>query len=119
MVVGGITTAAAMFPALVMKLLEFVALYGLLLMPMGALIIVDTYILPKIGLKSCYSEVFNKTNISAILSWSLTLSLCLFINLYFGLEIFFLGLPGWFIAAIIYLLGSIYFQKFTLRTGLK
>jgi cytosine/uracil/thiamine/allantoin permease len=112
MVVGVITTTAAMFPALVMKLLEFVALYGLILMPMGAIIIIDTYVLPRMNMKSCFSEYFNnKDNIPAILSWLLTLALCLFINLYFGLEVFFLGLPGWFIAAAIYLLASIHFQK--------
>ena len=33
--VGMITTMAALFPALMMRLLDFVALYGLLLMPMG------------------------------------------------------------------------------------
>jgi purine-cytosine permease-like protein len=116
MVVGGITTAAAMFPALVMKLLEFVALYGLILMPMGAVIIVDTFVLPKLKLKSCLAEVFNKRiNPSAGLSWILTLALCLFINIYFGLEIFFLGLPGWFIAAAIYLVSSMVYQKSLLK----
>ncbi|WP_317170116.1 hypothetical protein [Rhodocytophaga rosea] len=37
LVTGLITTIAACFPALVMKLLDFVALYGLILMPMGLL----------------------------------------------------------------------------------
>ncbi|MBI9070204.1 MAG: hypothetical protein JEY94_01315 [Melioribacteraceae bacterium] len=112
MVVGGITTIAAMFPALVMKLLEFVALYGLILMPMGAIIIMDTYILPKLKLKSNYAEFFNKSvNPSAAISWIITLLLCLLINVYFGMEIFFLGLPGWFIASLFYLISSKLFQK--------
>lgn len=71
-IVGGITTTAALFPALVMKLLEFVALYGLLLMPMGAIIIMDIYILPKLNLQSNFSEYFKKNfNPSAALSWIL------------------------------------------------
>jgi purine-cytosine permease-like protein len=112
MIVGLMTTTAAMFPALVMKLLEFVALYGLLLMPMGAIIIVDTYVLPKMNLKPFFAEVFNKSiNPSAAISWFATLILALFISLYFGLEIFFLGLPGWFIAALLYLVFSGVFQK--------
>jgi len=106
-VVGLITTCAAFFPALVMKLLEFVALYGLLLMPMGAIIIMDVYILPKIGLKPNYAEYFNKSfNLAAAIAWILTLILLVFINYYLKIEVFFLGLPGWFIASLLYLLVS-------------
>jgi purine-cytosine permease-like protein len=107
MVVGLITTIAAFFPALVMKLLEFVALYGLILMPMGAVIMMDVYVIPKIGLKSNFAESFNKTfNPAASIAWIVTLILCLFINFYYGMEIFFLGLPGWFIASLLYLISS-------------
>lgn len=106
-VVGGITTFAALFPALVMKLLEFVALYGLLLMPMGAIIMMDIYILPRLNLKSNFAEIFNRDfNISAAISWALTLLSAVFFNIYFGVEIFFLGLPGWFIASLVYIISS-------------
>jgi len=106
-VVGGITTVAALFPALVMKLLEFVALYGLLLMPMGAVILMDVYVLPKLNLKSNFAEVFKKSfNPSAAISWILTLLSALFFNIYFGVEVFFLGLPGWFVASIVYIISS-------------
>lgn len=113
-IVGLITTSAALFPALVMKLLEFVALYGLLLMPMGAVIIMDVYILPKMNLKPNFAENFKRNfNISAALSWALTLLTALFFNLYFGIEVFFLGLPGWFVAALVYIVSSkIVQQKF-------
>jgi len=111
-VVGLITTSAALFPALVMKLLEFVALYGLLLMPMGAVIMMDIYILPKMNLKPDFAENFKKNfNISAALSWALTLLAALFFNLYFGVEVFFLGLPGWFIAALVYIISSRIVQR--------
>ncbi len=116
MIVGLITSVAAIFPALVMKLLEFVALYGLLLMPMGAIIMMDVYILPKLKMKSNFAEYFNKSlNFAAMITWILTLALCLFINLYFGMEIFFLGLPGWFIACVIYIISSLILQKLTVQ----
>ena len=105
--VGVITTSAALFPALVMKLLEFVALYGLLLTPMGAVIMMDIYILPKLNLKPNFAEFFNrKFNPSAALSWILTLLSALFFNIYFGVEVFFLGLPGWFVASLVYIISS-------------
>lgn len=112
MVVGIITTITSMFPALVMKLLDFVALYGLILMPMGAIIMMDVYIIPKLKLKRYYAETYKKSfNIAAALSWGLTLLFSLFLNFYFGVEIFFLGLPGWFIASLIFVVGSYFIQK--------
>lgn len=112
MVVGMITTAAACFPALVMKLLDFVALYGLVLMPMGAVILMDFYVLPRIGIKSNYAENSGKSiNVSAAAAWILTLLFSLFLNQYYGVEIFFLGLPGWFVAATVYLSASRIMQK--------
>ncbi len=112
LLVGGITSIAACFPALVMKLLNFVALYGLLLMPMGAIIMMDFYIIPRMGLKSNYAEAFNKSfNYAAALSWGLCLAFCLYLNLQHGIEVFFLGLPGWFVAALIYVLLSHIMQR--------
>ena len=118
MVVGMITTAAACFPALVMKLLDFVALYGLILMPMGAIILMDVYLIPRIGIKSNYAETYGKSfSMAAALAWILTLGFSLFLNLCFGVEVFFLGLPGWFVAAIVYVAFSWFIQKSKARAS--
>jgi len=118
MVVGTVTTIAAAFPALVMRLLEFVALYGLILMPMGAIILMDFYVIPKMGLKSNYAERFGKSvNIAAAVSWILTLLVSFLLNRYYGVEIFFLGLPGWFIAAFTYIIISHFIQKKSVEKG--
>src|SRR5690606_29167648 len=107
LVVGLVTTIAACFPALVMKLLEFVALYGLILMPAGAVIFADFYWLPKFGLKDEYAErAGSKFNWAVAITWILTLLICVVLNLSAGIEIFFLGLPGWFIAVVVYLVSS-------------
>ncbi|MEZ4828100.1 MAG: hypothetical protein R3C61_17720 [Bacteroidia bacterium] len=112
LVTGLVTTIAACFPGLVMKLLDFVALYGLLLMPMGAVIIMDFYVFPKIGLKSDYAESAKiRINLAAGVTWLGTLAICLVLNITQGVEIFFLGLPGWFIAAAIYVVLSKIIQK--------
>jgi cytosine/uracil/thiamine/allantoin permease len=95
-----------------MKLLEFVALYGLVLMPMGAVIMMDVYILPRLNLQSNFAERFGRTvNPAAAVAWGFTLLACISINLLFGMEIFFLGLPGWFIASLLYVFGSLYVQR--------
>jgi purine-cytosine permease-like protein len=111
LLVGAITTLAACFPALVMKLLDFVALYGLVLMPMGAVIIMDYYVLPRMNLRQNIAEVAGISfSMAAALTWLLTLVICLFLNFSLGIDIFFLGLPGWFIASLLYLGLSKWYQ---------
>lgn len=110
--VGLFTTIAACFPALVMRLLEFVALYGLILMPVGAIIFIDSYLFPKIGLMDDYAEKTRSPfNYSVAITWGATLALCLCLNLFLGIEIFFLGLPGWFVAVLLYITCSKLLQK--------
>ena len=105
--VGLITTIAALFPGLVMKLLTFVALYGLVLMPMGAVIFADFWILPRLGLRRHFAEWATLSfSWPAALAWGLTLFACWLINWTWGVEIFFLGLPGWFIATFLYVMMS-------------
>ena len=111
-IAGAIATFGAIFPALVMQLLDFVALYGLILMPMGAIIFIDFHVIPRLGLKSDYAEIAGITfSLPAGFTWIVTLIICLYLNLGSGVEIFFLGLPGWFIAAALYIVLSLIFQK--------
>lgn len=108
---GLITTIAACFPALVMKLLEFVALYGLILMPMGAIIFTDFWLLPKLGLKSNFAELTGTMfSWSAGITWAITLAAAYLLHL-LEMEIFFIGFPGWFIAVAFYVLLSFIVQK--------
>ena len=103
LIAGAVTTAAAIFPALMMRLLDFVALYGLVLMPMGAVIFADFWLLPKLGLQQYHAEWKHLLfSWPAALAWGVTLAACWGINAVWGLEIFFLGLPGWFIATVLF-----------------
>lgn len=105
---GSVTTIAACFPALVMKLLDFVALYGLILMPMGAIIFTDFWLFPRLGLKRNFATLTGAMfNWPAGITWVVTLALSFLIQL----EIFFKGLPGWFIAVVLYTLLSVVYQK--------
>lgn len=104
LVTGAVTTAAALFPALMMQLLDFVALYGLLLMPMGAVIFADYWLLPRLGLRREYAALRDIVfSVPAAVAWAGTLAAAWAINRVWGLEIFFLGLPGWFIAIALYI----------------
>ena len=105
---GMVTTVAACFPALVMRLLDFVALYGLVLMPMGAVIFADVWLIPRLGLRRNYAESAGvPVNVASAVAWGVTLVIVFMMPI----EIFFKGLPGWFIAIGLYLLVSWFEQK--------
>ena len=112
LITGGIATLTGMFPAIAMKLLGFVALYGLILMPMGAVIFIDFWFVKRLGLKSNYA--MNKGinfYTPAFLSWILSITICLIIVFSGKVDLYFVSLPGWFIATGIYVVSSWIFQK--------
>lgn len=112
LITGAVTTVAGMFPALVMQLLDFVALYGMLLMPMGAVIFADFWLIRKLKLSPFYAEEAGLAfNWAAGLAWFLTLAGCFLMVRFAGIEIFFVSLPGWFIAVALYLVLSTFVQK--------
>ncbi|HMO84868.1 MAG TPA: hypothetical protein PKC18_08115, partial [Lacipirellulaceae bacterium] len=110
---GMLATAAGLFPAIAMQLLDFVALYGMLLMPMGAVVFVDFWLLEKLGLKNEYAaRVGSSFNVAAALTWGLTLAACLGAVRYFGRDyMFFVSLPGWFLAVFLYIVLSAALQR--------
>jgi purine-cytosine permease-like protein len=112
LITGALATVAGMFPAITMRLLDFVALYGLLLMPMGAVIFVDFWLIRKFGLKSYYAELSGRTfNWAAGAAWGVALVAAYILVKYVGLQIYFVSLPGWFVTAILYIVLSKFYQK--------
>jgi purine-cytosine permease-like protein len=104
---GVIASSVAIFPGLCSKFLEIAALYGLALCPMGAIIFVDHYFMRRSNLLDFYAE---RAGLDGwwppIAAWLLALVACVILNLGFGIQIFFLGLPGWIMAGIFYLIMS-------------
>ncbi|MCX7886407.1 MAG: hypothetical protein N3B01_03990 [Verrucomicrobiae bacterium] len=112
LITGLIAAVAGMFPAIAMKLLGFVALYGMLLMPMGAVVFVDFWLARKFGFEPWYAEKAGLGfNWAAGLTWFLTLGICWALVQFGGVQIFFVSLPGWFVAAILYAVLSKLLQR--------
>jgi purine-cytosine permease-like protein len=109
---GMLACVAGMFPAIAMKLLDFVALYGLVLMPMGAVIFCDFWLLEKLGLKRDYAErTGSHFHWAAAVAWVATLAICLTLTLKGVIGIYFVSLPGWFLAVALYLILSVLIQR--------
>jgi purine-cytosine permease-like protein len=112
-ITGIIAAVAGMFPAIAMRLLDFVALYGMILMPMGAVIFVDFWLAKKFGFQPYYAEISGtKFNWAAGLAWILTIAFCfVLINIFGRSSMWFVSLPGWFAAALLYIVLSKLYQK--------
>jgi purine-cytosine permease-like protein len=108
LVAGVATTIFSCFPYFFMRLLDFVAIYGLVLMPIGAVVFAEHWIFPKIGLEQYRVARLQKLfNWPAMLTWIVTLAACKFMPFH----LFFRWLPGYFIAMVLYIGLSFAWQK--------
>ncbi|MCX5637668.1 MAG: nucleoside transporter [Planctomycetota bacterium] len=105
LVAGIVTTIMACFPFVFTYLLNFVAIYGLLLMPVGAIVFVEHWIFPKLGLTQYW--VARKNLIfswPALFSWGIAIAIAMVLRMTGTMHEFFVFLPTWFITAILYTL---------------
>ena len=103
LVTGLIASVTAIFPIVTMRLLGFVALWGMILMPMGAVIFMDFWVFPKLGLRPNFAAVVGaRFNWAAGLAWFLTIAVCTGLVVTGRTQIFFVSLPGWFVTSLLY-----------------
>ena len=103
MLAGTATTAVACFPFVFTKLLSFVALFGILLSPVGAIVFVEHWLFPRIGFRQYW---FNSTGKSiswpALGAWTTSVVIALGLWISETLHEFFIAIPLWFVAAALY-----------------
>lgn len=69
-IAGVVCTIAGLFPAFAMLLLDFVGIYGMILAPVGAIIVVDVYFAKYLGIASDPAEKSGSSfNVAALLAW--------------------------------------------------
>ncbi|MRI02421.1 hypothetical protein GH721_17895 [Kriegella sp. EG-1] len=111
-IAGTVATIAGLFPAFAMKLLGFVALYGFILAPFGAVIVFEHFFYKKAGIVKNYAEVAHiKFNKSVFLAWAISFGLFYFISIQFDVFLSFVTLPAWLLCGILFLIFSKSFQK--------
>lgn len=112
LVIGLIASVTAIFPIVTMRLLDFVALWGMILMPMGAVIFVDFWILPRLELRSNFAELTGRAiNWAAGIAWLTSMIVGTWLVLRGGVQIYFVSLPCWFVTVLSYLALSAWVQR--------
>jgi NCS1 family nucleobase:cation symporter-1 len=111
-IAGAIATIAGLFPAFAMKLLGFVALYGFILAPIGAIIVFDVYLSPRFGVKQNFAEqTGSKFNWAVMLAWLISVGGFYLLSIQFDIFLSFVTLPAWLLCGFLYLIFSKKFQS--------
>lgn len=111
-IAGTLATIAGLFPAFAMKLLDFVAVYGFILAPVGAVIVFEHFFADKFGVVKNYAEKAGiHFNMAVLLAWALSGGLFYFVSKSQGVFLSFLTLPAWVGCGVLYLVLSKWMQK--------
>ncbi|MEH6658966.1 purine-cytosine permease family protein [Leeuwenhoekiella marinoflava] len=109
---GTVATVAGLFPAFAMKLLGFVALYGFILAPVGAIIVFEYFFGKQAGIQSFYAEKTGiKFNWAVFGAWALSFGVFYFISVQYDVFLSFLTLPAWISCGVLFLIFSKFYQK--------
>ncbi|MGK0137555.1 MAG: NCS1 family nucleobase:cation symporter-1 [Algoriphagus sp.] len=109
---GTVATIAGLFPAFAMKLLGFVALYGFILAPFGAIIVFEHFFHKRAGILKNYAEVAGiKFNKAVFFAWAISFGLFYFISIQYDVFLSFVTLPSWLLCGGLFLIFSRLWQK--------
>jgi len=99
---GVLTTIVACFPFVFTRLLDFVGLYGLLLAPMGAVVLTEHWLFPRLGLTR-YWAASRVLNWPALVAWVVAVVFALALERAGILHLFFLAIPVYVLTAALYI----------------
>jgi NCS1 family nucleobase:cation symporter-1 len=103
LVAGVVTTLMACSPFVFTRLLDFVGTYGLLLMPVGAIVFVEHWVFPRIGFARFWaSRKGLAVSWPALVAWLGSVGLAVAAWQAGWVHLFFLALPAWALTAIVY-----------------
>ncbi|MCP9236014.1 cytosine permease [Lewinella sp. JB7] len=101
---GSLATIAGLFPAIAMKLLDFVALYGFILAPFGAIIVFQHFFAARAGVRVNYAEQAGLGfNPAVFWAWAISFGLFYLISRQFGIFLSFVTLPAWLLCGVLFL----------------
>jgi NCS1 family nucleobase:cation symporter-1 len=105
---GAVCTIAGLFPAFAMKLLDFVGIYGMVLAPVGAIIVVDVFLADKLGIARDPAELTGSSfNIAALLAWVIPAAIGFWSVGFFKMPLpTYATLPVWLGSGVLYIVLS-------------
>ncbi|MCX7975249.1 MAG: hypothetical protein N3B16_12260, partial [Candidatus Aminicenantes bacterium] len=100
LIAGLATSILSCFPLFFMKLLDYVAIYGLVLMPIGAIVFTEHWLFPWLKIKRYQAEEERKIfNWKVLLVWLISLIFAFLLPLH----LYFKWLPAYALAIVLYI----------------
>jgi len=107
LIAGIVCVASGIFPAFAMNLLGFVGIYGTILAPIGAIIVVDHFLAKAIGIPTDPAETTGTPfNYVVLLAWLIPVAVAMYLNQYQGVFASYLPLPTAIGCGLLYILLS-------------
>ncbi len=108
LIAGAVCTIAGLFPAFAMKLLDFVGIYGMVLAPVGAIIVVDVFLSKRMGITADPALARGmKFNPAALLAWVIPAAIGFWAVKHFAMPLpTYATLPVWLGSGLLYLILS-------------
>jgi len=102
---GIATVIIACFPFVFTGLLQFVGYFGLLLMPVGAIVVTEHWVFPLIGFTRYWAS-YKKLTVSwpAVATWAIGVAVALFLERTGILHLFYLLVPIWVLSMALYII---------------
>ena len=104
---GALCIAAGIFPAFAMNLLSFVGLYGTVLAPVGAIIVVDHFLADRVGIERDPAEHHGwNFNVNVLVAWLVPVAVAMYAYKVHGVFASYLPLPCAIACGVLYILLS-------------
>jgi len=105
---GAVCTIAGLFPAFAMKLLDFVGIYGMVLAPVGAIIVVDVFLAKRLGIaRDPAASGVTSFNVAALLAWVVPAAIGFWAVRFFEMPLpTYATLPVWIGSGLFYIILS-------------
>ncbi len=101
LIAGAITSVISCFPVIFMRLLDYIAWYGLISVPIGSVVFSELVVFPRLGIPQAKSALAGVAiNKAALLSWIVATALVIAAPMH----AFYKPAPAWILGVVIYTL---------------
>lgn len=103
LVVGAVVVVASCFPYVYRNILPLLTYAGLILVPIGGIVLAEQHLFPRMGMKTNWYRLSGvKDNVPALATWAISLVFGFGLNFLNIISFFYLFLPTWVVSIVVY-----------------
>ena len=104
LILGVLVVAASLFPFIYRGYLNMITYIGIIVVPIGGILIAEHYLLPRLGMTKFWARYKGVRNIPALLAWALAIALVATAIVLGLMPVYFGFLPSFAISLVLYVL---------------